>query len=103
MHLFHFYSLVYFFSFIGWEETESIKYGGRVIDDECGAVGGIRTGRVNRTKYLKETCPSATLSTTYPTWLDLGSYPGRRGGKLETNLLSYGTALYTLHQTEQLP
>jgi hypothetical protein len=27
-------------------------------------------------KYLEKACPSATLLTTYPTWLDLGSNPG---------------------------
>jgi hypothetical protein len=32
------------------------------------------------------------LSTTNPTWPDLGSSLGRRGGKPATNRLSYGTA-----------
>jgi hypothetical protein len=31
-------------------------------------------------KYSEKTCPSATLSTTNPTWPDLGSNPGRCGG-----------------------
>jgi hypothetical protein len=43
-------------------------------------------------KYSKKTCSSATLSTTNPTWLDLGSNPGRRGEKPTTNPLSYDTA-----------
>jgi hypothetical protein len=43
-------------------------------------------------KYSKKTCPSATLSTTNPTWADPGSNPGRRGGKPATNCLSYGAA-----------
>jgi hypothetical protein len=43
-------------------------------------------------KYSEKTCPSATLFTTNPTWPDLGSNLGRRGGKLATNRLSYGTA-----------
>jgi hypothetical protein len=30
----------------------------------------------------QKTCPSATLSTTNPTWLDLGSNPGHRGGSV---------------------
>jgi hypothetical protein len=42
-------------------------------------------------KYSEKTCPSATLSTTNPTWLN----PGRRGGKPATNRLSYGAALLT--------
>jgi hypothetical protein len=41
---------------------------------------------------LIENLPSATLSTTNPTWPDLGSNPGRRGGKPATNSLSYGMA-----------
>jgi hypothetical protein len=43
-------------------------------------------------KYSEETCQSATLSTTYPTWLDPVLNPGRRGGKPATNRLSYGAA-----------
>jgi hypothetical protein len=43
-------------------------------------------------KYSEKTCPSASLSTTNPTWTNLGSNPGRRGGKPATNRLSYGTA-----------
>jgi hypothetical protein len=43
-------------------------------------------------KYSEETCPTATLSTTNPTWPDLSPNQGRRGGRQETNSLSYGTA-----------
>jgi hypothetical protein len=32
------------------------------------------------------------LSTTNPTWPDVGSNSGRRGGKPATNHMSYGTA-----------
>jgi hypothetical protein len=35
--------------------------------------------------YLSTELDSATLSTTNPTWPDLGSNPGRRGGKPTTN------------------
>jgi hypothetical protein len=66
---------------MGWDWVHLIRrslislfYQPRMIDDECGAVGGIKIGRENR---------SATLST---------SNPGRRGGKPATNRLSYGTA-----------
>jgi hypothetical protein len=45
-----------------------------------------------KTKYSEKTCPNATLSTTNPTFLDLGSNPGLRGGKPATNSLSYDTA-----------
>jgi hypothetical protein len=38
-------------------------------------------------------CPSATLSTTNPTWTDPGSISGLRGERPATNRLSHGTAL----------
>jgi hypothetical protein len=41
---------------------------------------------------LGKTCPSATLSTTNPTWTDPGSNPGLRGERPATNRLSHGTA-----------
>jgi hypothetical protein len=44
-------------------------------------------------KYSEKTYPSATLSSTNPTWPDPGSNPGRRGGKPATNRFSYGAAL----------
>jgi hypothetical protein len=37
-------------------------------------------------------CPSATLSTTNPIWLDPVLNTARRSGKLATNRLSYGAA-----------
>jgi hypothetical protein len=46
------------------------------------------------TEVLGGNLPSATLPTTNPTWLDLGSNPGRHGGKPAINNLSYGTAYY---------
>jgi hypothetical protein len=42
-------------------------------------------------KYLEETCPSAALSTTNPTWSDFGPNQGRRCGKPAINRLSYDT------------
>jgi hypothetical protein len=49
-------------------------------------------------KYSEKTCPSANLSTTNPTWHNLGSNPGRCGGKPATNRQRYGTAeLENLH------
>jgi hypothetical protein len=47
--------------------------------------------RQGKLVYSEKTCPSATLSTTNPTWPDLGSNPGRRGGKPAPNHLSYDT------------
>jgi hypothetical protein len=45
-------------------------------------------------KYSKNICPSAALSSTNLTWLDLGSNPGRHGGKPATNCLSNDTNKY---------
>jgi hypothetical protein len=61
-----------------------------VHGDDCGAVGGMN-GWKGKPKYSEKTCPSATLSSTNPTWLDPDLKPGHRGGKSLTNLPSYGT------------
>jgi hypothetical protein len=50
--------------------------------------------RQGKPKYSEKTCPSATLSTTNPTWLDAVLNPGRLGGKPATNRMNYGTALF---------
>jgi membrane-bound lytic murein transglycosylase MltF len=42
--------------------------------------------------YEKKTCPSAALSTTNPTWTDLGVNLEVCGEKPATNRLRYGTA-----------
>jgi hypothetical protein len=56
--------------------------------------GMILTGENRRT--LRKTCPSATLSTTNPTWIDQGANPGLRGVRPATNDLCHGTALDTV-------
>jgi hypothetical protein len=64
--------------------------------------GMILTGK---TEGLGEKiCPTASLSTTNPTWTDLDANKGLRGEKPATNRLSYGTAqqralLWLLKQT----
>jgi hypothetical protein len=50
--------------------------------DDCGAINGMKERQV-KPNYSEKTCPSAGLSTTDPTRLDLGSNPDRRGGKPE--------------------
>jgi hypothetical protein len=45
----------------------------------------------------RKTCPSATLSTTNPTWTDPGSNPDLRGERPATNRLSHGTAISSVH------
>jgi hypothetical protein len=52
----------------------------------------ILTGENRRTR--RKICPSATLSTTNPTWIDLGANPVFRGDRPATNDLSHGTAHY---------
>jgi hypothetical protein len=44
-------------------------------------------------KNSEENLSSATLSTTSPTWIDLGVNPGLRGERPATNDLSHGTTL----------
>jgi hypothetical protein len=53
--------------------------------------GMILTGENQRTQ--RKSCLSVTLSTTIPTWTDLGPNPGICSDRLVTNLLSHGTAL----------
>jgi hypothetical protein len=62
----------------------------QMIDDgDCGAIGGMKSGRENQSTRRKP----ATLPTTNPIWPNRGSNPGRRGGKPATNRLSYGMTL----------
>jgi hypothetical protein len=58
--------------------------------------GMILTGENRRTR--RKTCPSATLSTTNPTWIVPGANPGLRGERPATDDLSHGTALFDMLQ-----
>jgi hypothetical protein len=62
-----------------------------IVDDECGAVGGMRIGRGNRGTQRKPA--KVSLFPPHPKWPDLGSNPVHRVGKPATNRLNYGTAL----------
>jgi hypothetical protein len=93
------WQLVWICYFSGWGETESTWYIGHcwpivpAPDDRWWLWSSWWNGnRQGKPKYSEKTCPNATLSTTNPTWPDLGSNPGRRGGKPATNPLSYGTS-----------
>jgi hypothetical protein len=44
-----------------------------------------------------KTCPSATLSTTNPTWTDPGSNPGLRDGMAAANRLSHVTVMHLIN------
>jgi hypothetical protein len=54
--------------------------------------GKILTGGNQRTR--RKACPSATLSTTNPIWIDPDANPGLRGERPATNDLSHGTVIY---------
>jgi hypothetical protein len=56
------------------------------VIDEYGANGGMIFA--GETEVLGENLPSATLSTTNPTWIDPGTNPGLRGERPATNRLS---------------
>jgi hypothetical protein len=91
---------------VGWDWVHLVRrrlFGLTVPTPDCGC-WWVWSSRWNenwqgKPKYLGKTCPSAALSTTNPTWLDLGSNRGRRGGKPTTNSLSYGTAMSRINIT----
>jgi hypothetical protein len=72
-------------------------------DYDDGELGGMKICRGNRSTLRKPT-PSATLSTTNPTWLDPGLNPARRGWKPATNRerMSYSLYVVCLHVSMQV-
>jgi hypothetical protein len=83
----------------GWSPNGSTRHVGHWMA-YCTCPGWLCRWRIWRNKdwqgkpkYSEKTCPSATLSTTNPTWPEPGANPGRRGGKPATNRLSHGAAL----------
>jgi hypothetical protein len=93
---------IYLFIFISWSGMRVSPFGTSATNLPNVAAPDDRWWRMwnsrwneswqRKPKYSEETCYSATLSTANPTWPDVGSNPGRRGGKSATNRLSYGTA-----------
>jgi hypothetical protein len=66
------------------------------LDFPCN-VAPVETNLRDKTEVLGgKTCPSATLSTTNPTWTDPGSNLGLRGERPAINRLSHGTAHFHL-------
>jgi hypothetical protein len=55
------------------------------------------TGENRRTR--RKSCPSTTLSTTNPTWIDPGVNRGLGGERPATNDLSHGPALCCVRKT----
>jgi hypothetical protein len=108
LHLFFFTSVTlfilifmfsFFLSFLGWGETESTWYVGHYwptvpVPVDSWWVWSCQWNEnwQEKPQHSEKTCLSATLSTTNPTWPDLGSNTDHRGGKPATNHLSYGTA-----------
>jgi hypothetical protein len=72
---------------LGTAATTGLLYQPQMIHDGgCGAIGWNEDWQ-GKPKYSEKTCPSATLSTTNPTWPDPRLEPGPA-----TNRLSYGSA-----------
>jgi hypothetical protein len=95
----HFLVIAWLFIVWGGVQAGSTRHVGHWMT-YCTCPGWLWWGRnlwnenwQGKPKYSETTCPSATLSTTNPTWPDPCANPGRRGGKRATNRLSYGAAL----------
>jgi hypothetical protein len=63
------------------------------LDDMMSVEQSVEWQLTGETEVLGEYLPRATLSTTNPTWLDLGLNPSSRYGKPVNNRLSYGMAI----------
>jgi hypothetical protein len=97
---------IFFLSFLVWGETGSTGYISRCLA-YCTSPGwqmmlivqhSVEWELAGETEVLRENLPQCHfVSTTNPTWPDLGSNPGRASGKPSTKLLSYGTALHGIH------
>jgi hypothetical protein len=69
----------------GTAAATGLLYQPRMIgDDDCGEIGGMKID-TGKPKYSEQTCTSATLSTTNPTWLVPGMNLCHRGGKPAIN------------------
>jgi hypothetical protein len=78
---------------LGTATTSSILYQPQMIDEgDCGAIGGMKIGRGNRSTRRKPT-PAPLRPPQNPTWQTRSRSPDRSGGKPTTNRLSYGAAL----------
>jgi hypothetical protein len=68
---------------LGTAATTGLLYQPRMIDDvDCGAVGGMKIGKWNRSTLTK---PAPVPLCPNPTWPDPDTNPGRRGEKPATN------------------
>jgi hypothetical protein len=100
-------SFLYFLIF-RWGETMSLNcdlqriYCSSPDDNEYGAL--VKWYWQGKTEELGEKCPSATLSTTNPTWIDMDANPGFRGERPAIKCLCHGTEINTsLHLVQVGP
>jgi hypothetical protein len=96
----HLYTLFLFFMGVRLRLWTAVTNGHIVLSPRYMSLesdgGMILTGEDGRTR--RKTCSNATLSTTNPTWIDLGANPCLRGEKPATNCLSHARPgqLYTI-------
>jgi hypothetical protein len=62
-----------------------------IDEDDCGAIGGVKIGRGNRSTRRKP-APAPLYPPQIPIDKTRARTPGRRGGKPATDRLSYGAA-----------
>jgi hypothetical protein len=62
-----------------------------IHEDDCGAIGGMKIGRGNRSTRRKP-APAPVCPPQIPHDQTRARTPGRHGGKPATNRLSYGAA-----------
>jgi hypothetical protein len=100
--------LVFIFIYYWWGGTKSLGtaatsvlvYKTQMIDeDDCGAIGGMKIGRGNRSTRGKP-APAPFCPPQIPHDQTRARTPGRRGGKPVTNRLSYGAALVSFCDEE---
>jgi hypothetical protein len=77
---------------LGTAATSGLLYKPQMIDDgDCGAIGGMKIGRGNRSTRRKP-APAPLCPPQIPHNQTRARTPDSRGGKPATNRLSYGTA-----------
>jgi hypothetical protein len=76
--------------------TSGLLYKPQMIkEDDCGAIGGMKIGRGNRSTRRKP-APAPHCPPQIPHGQTRARTPGRRGGKPATNRLSYRSPLHML-------
>jgi hypothetical protein len=85
---------------LGTAATTGLLYQPQILDDgDCGAIGGMKIGRGNRSTWRKP-APAPLCPPQIPHDQTPGSNTSRPGGKPTTNCLSYD--VLELHETKPL-